>query len=85
MKSLDPKKYPAFKAPSHLRLDKQIVSKKQYSDADMLAQILTVPFDEKFAAEMRALRAAAIAGGMKTLNDEQLRDYVDNHGDRNEA
>jgi len=30
--------------------------KKPVSNADILTQILAVPFDEKFAAEMRALQ-----------------------------
>ena len=75
MKSLELKKNAVVKGPS----------KKQASNADLLAQILAVPFDEKFAAEMRALRAAAIAGGIKTLNDEQLRGYIHCHDDGQEA
>ncbi len=79
MKNLDQKKSDAVKDS---RKDQ---SKKQASNADILAQILAVPFDEKFAAEMRALRAAAIEGGMKTFNDEQFRDYIECRDDEQEA
>lgn len=75
MKNLDRKKTDAVK----------VSSKKHISNADILAQILAVPFDEKFAAEMLALRAAAIAGGMKTLNDEQFREYIHCREDGQEA
>ncbi len=75
MKNLDQKKSDAVKS----------LNKKHLSHADVLAQILAVPFDEKFAAEMRALRAAAIAGGMKMLNDEELTEYVLAHDERHQA
>ena len=75
MKNLDLKKSDAVKS----------LNKKHLSNADVLAQILAVPFDEKFAAEMQALRAAAIAGGMKTLNDEELTEYVLTHDERHQA
>ena len=75
MKNLDLKKSDSVKS----------LSKKHLSNADVLAQILAVPFDEKFAAEMRALRAAAIAAGMKTLNDEELTEYVLAHDERHQA
>ena len=75
MKNQDLKKTNTTKVPS----------KKPVNNAEILAQILAVPFDEKFAAEMRALRAAAIAGGMKTLNDEELTEYVVAHDERHQA
>jgi hypothetical protein len=55
------------------------LDKTPMSNTELLSQILSVPFDGKFATEMLALRAAAIADGMKMLNDEQLREYVEHH------
>lgn len=86
MKNLDRKKTDAVKDSSKVsgKVSSKVSSKEHVSNADILAQILAVPIDEKFAAEMRALRAAAIAGGMKTLNDAQFREYIDCRDDRQE-